>query len=337
MKRILILMLLVSSIVINAGDPARNGTTSAEQLLIPVSARGIALSGAFLTDMTGLESLYYNPAGLDRGANNEAMFSYMSYIADINVSYFAIGSRLGRFGSLAISFKSIDFGDIPVTTIDNPDGTGAEYTPSFITASLSYGKKVSEQISIGLTAKVIYESILNTSAAGAAIDFGAEYRIHNLSLGAAVKNIGTNMTYTGSDLQVRTAVPGSVIGSGSGIYQAVAEECPIPGYVEFSTAYNINITEDNHLMFGSRFRSSSTSEDQLAAGLEYSFMKTFFLRGGYDMLLDNNNKQIYGPTYGAGLIYYLADELSVTLDYAFRSVTQFTAPNHVFTVKLILD
>jgi len=337
MKKYILLALLFSFIRIYGGDPSRNGTTGGEQLLIPVSARGIALSGAFLSDITGLESLYYNPAGLDLGANNEAMFSYMSYIADINVSYFAIGSRLGSFGSLAISFKSIDFGDIPVTTVDNPDGTGSFYTPSFITAALSYGKKVSDKISIGFSAKIIYESILNSAAAGAAIDFGAQYSINNFSLGAAVKNIGTNMSYTGSDLQVKTTVPGSALGSGNGIYQAVAEESPVPGYVEFSTAYHFNVFDQNKFMAGSRYRSSSSSEDQLAFGIEYAFMNTFFIRAGYDMMLTDNAKQIYGPTLGTGINYYIADELSVSLDYAYRTVKEFANPNHVFTVKLMLE
>lgn len=336
MKKIVLLVLLFT-VIVKAGDAARSGTTAAEQLLIPVSARGISLGGAFLSEITGLESIYYNPAGLDLGINNEAMFSYMSYIADINVSYFAIGSRLGSFGSLAISFKSIDFGDIPVTTVDNPDGTGSFYTPSFITASLSYGKRVSERISLGLTAKIIYESILNSSAAGAAVDFGAEYKIKNLSIGAVIKNIGTNMEYSGSDLQVKTDIPGSAIGSGDGIYQAVAEESPIPGYVEFSTAYHFDLSEQNRIMFGSRFRSNNSSEDQLALGMEYSFMKSFFVRGGYDMQLDNNEKQVYGPAFGAGINYYIADELSISLDYAYRTVREFANPNHIFTVKLMLE
>ncbi len=99
MKKIftfLILVLVCSSIY--AGDTNRKGTTGAEELLIPVGARGIATGGAFLASLTGLESVYYNPAGLDLTPRTEAMFSYMSYFADIKVSYFAISTSLERYG-----------------------------------------------------------------------------------------------------------------------------------------------------------------------------------------------------------------------------------------------
>ena len=67
----------------------------------------------------------------------EAMFSYMSYLADINISYFAVSSVLGDLGSVALSFKTFDFGDIPVTTNDFPDGTGKTYSPQFLTIGLN--------------------------------------------------------------------------------------------------------------------------------------------------------------------------------------------------------
>ena len=38
---------------IYAGDVARKGTTGAEQLLIPVGARGIATGGAFVSNLVG--------------------------------------------------------------------------------------------------------------------------------------------------------------------------------------------------------------------------------------------------------------------------------------------
>ena len=64
-----------------AGGGKRNGTSGAEELLLPVSARGLAMGGAYLSGLTGIDAIFYNPAGLtvsDKSA--EAMFSYMSYI-----------------------------------------------------------------------------------------------------------------------------------------------------------------------------------------------------------------------------------------------------------------
>jgi len=92
---------------------------------------GIATGGAFLANITGLESIYYNPAGLDIYPQTEAMFSYVSYLADINISYFAIGTSLGDIGSIGLDLKSFDFGDIPVTNESFPDGTGETYSLHF--------------------------------------------------------------------------------------------------------------------------------------------------------------------------------------------------------------
>ena len=99
----------------------------------------------FLANITGLESIYYNPAGLDVYPQTEAMFSYVNYLADINISYFAIGTTLGDIGSIGFDLKSFDFGDIPVTTENFPDGTGETYSPSFLTIGFTVFEGINRQ------------------------------------------------------------------------------------------------------------------------------------------------------------------------------------------------
>lgn len=336
MKKLLIIFtVLVFFSSLYAGDVARKGTTGADQLLIPVGARGIATGGAMLASLTGLESVYYNPAGLARGEGAEAMFSYMSYLADINISYFAVASNLGDFGSIGLSFKTFDFGDIPVTTVEFPDGTGETYSPTFLTMGLTYSKIITDRISVGANFKLITEEIINTSATGFALDFGVQYRFsESLYLGASVKNIGTNMTYSGPDLQSRTEIPGANITDPGGIYEVVAEEFQIPSYFELSLAYNYNFNEQNNIMLASTFVNNNSFEDQLNFGLEYGFMNTFFVRGGYNMLTENTEGSVFGFTAGAGVQYDFGAEVGIVVDYAFRQVDEFPDPNHIFTVKL---
>lgn len=333
--RNLLLIFLISSVLIYAGDPSRKGTTGAEQLLIPVGAQGIATGGAFLSNVTGLEAIYYNPAGLSLYNGSEAMFSYMSYLADINVSYFAIGTNLGDLGSFAFSIKTFDFGDIPVTTFEQPDGTGATYSPSFLTAGVTYSKVITDRVAIGVNAKLISESIQSVNASGFALDFGVQYRFpSNVSIGAAVKNIGTNMRYTGADLQVKSKVPGSQPGSSLGAFEPVTEEFQIPSYFELSTAYSYDINEQNNIMVGATFRNNNSFEDQLKFGFEYGFNKNLFARAGYDMLTENMKESVFGLTLGAGVNYQIAGGVGIAFDYAFRQVKDFPSPNHIVTVKL---
>lgn len=321
--------------ITNAGDVARKGTTGADQLLIPVGARSIATGGAFLSNTTGAEAIYYNPAGLDVSGKSEAMFSYMSYLADMNISYMALGAKVGDLGSFGFSFKTIDMGNIPVTTINAPDGNGATYSPDFYIAGLTYSKVVTDRVAVGVNLKMVHEGIMNAFANGFCVDFGVQYRFpKNLSLGVAIKNIGSNMKYSGQDLQQRTEVPSANPGSPLASWEAVTEEFQLPSYFELSAAYDVNINEQNNLLLGGSFRSNNASEDNVSFGLEYSFMKVLHLRGGYNMLLENSSQSIYGLTCGAGVNYDIMEGIGVVFDYAYRDVKDFPKASHIFTVKL---
>lgn len=339
MKKIILLILTFGFLAsIYAGDVSRKGTNGAEQLLVPVGARGIATGGAFIASLTGLEAIYYNPAGLGLTQNTEAMFSYMNYIADINVSYFAVGTSLSDFGSIALSFKTFDFGDIPVTTNDFPDGTGSTYSPTFLTMGLTYSKLLTDRISIGTNLKLITESIGNTSATGFALDAGVQYKFSpNIMLGAAIKNVGANMNYGGQGLRQSTGVPGSQPGSPNATWEVVTEDFQIPSYFELSLAYAYNINEQNNLMLASTFTANNSLEDKMHFGLEYGFMNSFFVRGGYNFMMENNDESIFGLTLGAGISYTIGTDIGFSFDYAFRDVKEFPTANHIFTVKMFFE
>ena len=176
MRKLFTIILISWSVITYAGDPSRKGTTGAEELLIPVGARSIATGGAFLSNVTGLEALYYNPAGFSQTKGTEAMFSFMTYIADIKINYFAIGTNLTDLGSIALSVKTLNFGNIPVTTVDAPDGNGSTYSPGYLTAGISFAKIITDRVSVGVNAKIINETITDVSATGFALDFGVQYR-----------------------------------------------------------------------------------------------------------------------------------------------------------------
>jgi hypothetical protein len=337
MKKIILIMILIAT-SIYAGDVARKGTSGAEEVLIPVGARGIATAGAFLANVTGLESLFYNPAGLDINPQTEAMFSYVSYLADINISYFAIGTSLGDFGSIAFDLKTLDFGDIPVTTVTFPDGTGDTYSPAFVTYGLTYSKLLTDRIGIGANFKLVTENIQNAGATGFAVDAGVQYRFSSeLMIGAAVKNIGTNMQYTGDDLATRTTIPGTVPGAASGSYQILTESFLIPSSFQLSLTYAFNFDEQNNLLIAGAYTANNAYEDAANLGLEYGFMKNFFLRGGYTYLVENQDQSIYGLTFGAGIHYEIGAGVGFAFDYAYRAVQEFATANQIFTVKLMFQ
>jgi hypothetical protein len=330
----LILLVVLASTVMFAGDVARKGTTGADQLLIPVGARSVGTAGAFLSNTHGVEAIYYNPAGLAGATKSEALFGYMNYFADIKVSYLAIGFNIEDLGSFGLTYKNIDFGPIPVTTVESPDGNGSTYSPGFYTIGLTYAKTVTDRVTAGATVKLVNEGILSTSAQGVAFDFGVQYKfVGNLSLGVAIKNIGSNMKYSGTDLTVRTDVPGAAPNrQGTGIYEATVESFGLPSYFEISTAYSYAINNSNSLLIGTTFQNNNAFEDQMKFGTEYKLMNTFALRAGYDMFIQNQDENQYSLNYGGG-VEYMMDTFLINIDYAYRSMKDFDG-NHVVTLKM---
>ena len=340
MRKILILLIVFRFTVVSfAGDAARRGTSGADQLLIPVGARSIATAGAFLANTHGVEAIYYNPAGLGSMTGTEAMFDYSKYIADINISYLAVGTNLGDIGAIALSYKSIGFGDIPVTTYDNPDGTGETYSPSYVTLGLTYSKELTDRVIAGVTMKAIHEGIQNTTANGWALDFGVQYNFNkNLSLGVVVANIGDNMKYAGPDLQSRTLIPGSALGSGTGVYTPITEEFEIPSYFDLSASYKLTFDENNSLSLAAAFRNNNNLDDIVRGGAEFDFMNMLYLRAGYNYYTGNQDNYIYDYALGAGVYWEMVDGVRIKFDYAFRHVKENAlGSSNVFTLTLGLD
>ncbi|MFQ5602614.1 MAG: PorV/PorQ family protein [bacterium] len=315
-----------------AGNEARIGTTGAEQLNIPVGAQSIATAGAFISTLTGVESIYWNPAGLDRLGKSQAMVSYMNYIADINMTYIAISGSMGDLGSVALSIKTLDVGDIAETDVTNPDGTGATFSPSFLVAGLTYSKTLTDRISGGATVKFIHEGIMDLGANGFAIDFGSQYHFtNNLTLGVTLKNIGSNMRFSGGDLEQKADIAGANPTSDQGFFEAVTEKFSIPSTFQFGASYRYDIGSNNALTFAGTFVNANEAENNFRFGVEYNLNDLLYVRGGYDVATENTDESLFGFAFGAGLNYDIGG-MNLQFDYAYRDVDVFDT-NHVFTVK----
>ena len=104
--------------VLVGGDESRIGTSGGNQVLVPVGARGIALAGSERVYSSGLESVYWNPAGLARSQSPTVLASSMDLFNDMGVNYFGASGTFDKLGMLGVTVKSIDMGDIPVTTVE---------------------------------------------------------------------------------------------------------------------------------------------------------------------------------------------------------------------------
>ncbi|HEX2867177.1 MAG TPA: PorV/PorQ family protein [Ignavibacteriales bacterium] len=335
---LMLLLLLATAEIIHAGGGKRNGTGGASELLIPVGVRGIGLSGANTSTTTGIEALYWNPAGIAKTDKTaEATFSYMKYIADMGVTYGAVEANISGFGALAFSIKSLSFGDINVTTTQNPDGTGESFSPQFLTIGLSYARALSDRVSVGITGNMIMETIAQVSSTGFAFNVGIMYEnlgdLTGLSLGVAIKNLGPQMTFSGPGLY--TQATASSFERPAQLYKIEAAGFELPSQLEFGLAYRPVLDAQNSLLVATTFQNNNFSGDVYKAGAEYTFNNLLSIRGGYAYTPKSQETgNIWGFTAGAGLNYDIGGGTDIRVDYAYRQVKSSFDANHVFSVGL---
>ena len=334
---VIILLLAVSNAF--AGGGSRTGTAGANQLLIPVGPRGIAMGESNLVSASGIEALFWNPAGVSHMTNNaDVMFSYMSYIADIGVQYGAVAANFEGFGAVSFAVKSLSAGDILVTTTSNPDGTGETYSPTMIVAGASYSRMLTDAISVGLTTNFVTESLGEVTASGVAFDFGVIYQnladINGLSIAVVAKNFGTEMTFDGTGLyQVVSEPPYNV----SRYYKVQAAAFEMPFNFQLAAGYKRSFDQINALELTGIYMNNNFSPDEYKFGAEYGYNKMFFLRAGYQFASNagdsfDESNYLYGFTAGAGFLYNV-EGFSVKVDYAYR-YAQFFDGNNVFALTL---
>ncbi len=332
MKKILLLLIVI---IFSTLSHAQNGTAGAQELLLPVGAKSLAMQNSFVAGISGIEAIYYNPAGLASNVNDiDAMFTYMNFIADINLSYAAAAANLGEGGTLALNLKTIDLGDIPVTTTQQPYGTGENFSPTLMVAGLSYGKNISDNISLGIGVNIIHEKIIETSATGVSFDLGFQYHnigIEGLMFGGVVKNLGPNMKFDGPEL-LRTAVDTTTRRENQ-LYKIESDAFELPLQFDFGLAYENQFENVYSYVATFSFSSSSYFENEIKFAGEFSYDNMFFVRGGYFFNSQNVNddRTIFGPSFGAGI--NLKTIFNISVDYAYRVSSRFNS-NQMFTVKI---
>jgi hypothetical protein len=340
LSRISVLALLVVAAtgVVFADSGNRTGTGGATELLIPVGAKDLGMGGSTVATTTGINALFWNPAGITRADQSvSVLFSHMSYIADIGVEYGAVSTNFPDFGTVALSIKALSVGDIPITTTTDPDGESQQtYSPQLFVAGLSYARQLSERISVGITTSLISEHLGEVSATGVAFSAGVMYQhlaeIQGLSLGVAVKNIGPQMQFGGSGLNQFASV--STLNRTPGYLQLQAAPFQLPSSMEIGLGYKASIDEHNVVQLTGAFQNNNYSEDVYSIGGEYSYDKTFFVRAGdsFAPTTPDNSDYIYGVTFGVGIQYPVGDT-NLSVDYAYRS-TKFFSGNNVITIML---
>jgi len=333
---ILIVALFVGTQDVFAGG-RKMGTAGAVELLIPMGARNVGMGGANVANIRGVESMYWNPAGMALLPNTETNFSYMKYFADMNVSYFAVGSKVGQLGVLGFSLQALDIGDIPVTTLENPEGTGEVVKPNFLTIATTFSKAFTDRINFGMNAKLISEKIGNMSATAIAFDFGLQYLSPiGIDFGVVMRNYGSKIRFDGTGVEFDSPIPYANPNATTRKTKLDMASHELPASMVMGIAYRYNFAEEHTLNATGVYNNNNFTLDQINTGLEYGYKDMFFLRTGYTTPLypsdypENAKDYQFGLTFGFGM-HFMVGGSTIMFDYAYRDMDIFDA-NQYFSL-----
>ncbi|NIT57509.1 MAG: PorV/PorQ family protein, partial [Aliifodinibius sp.] len=148
---VIVIILLSTSLVFSQDELSKVGTGMAQFLKLAVGGRGAALGDAYAAAANDVTALYWNPAGIQQIPNYAFGLSRYQLFADINLNFAGLVVPLGSNSRLGIHLIYLGSGDIEITTIEDPNGTGEFYNTSNTSVGLTFTRRLTERFSLGVT------------------------------------------------------------------------------------------------------------------------------------------------------------------------------------------
>jgi len=345
-------------LITGASDFNHVGNRSAEFLSIGVSARAIALGGAYSAMADDITALYWNPAGLGFLEGSEVFFTVVNMPLDGTLSYVGGGSSvLDGNAAVGAFIEVLNWGDLEVNTVDQPNGSGLFWGSFSFAGGVTWAQNFSDRFSAGVTVKGLHESIYDVAGSAFAFDFGSNYhttfRDRNVRLAFVVQNLGTSLMLQGSRLNI--SVPpqdpyeeGSPLEDRNAEYRTTA--FGVPNAFKAALSYDLipKSWEAGHSwLVAGEFAQPNNQDATVSLGTEYNVRlgdegSTTMVsgRGGWYIQqdeLDLGNSPdgadiLRGLSLGGGFTYDFTD-FAGTFDYAFRDKGRLGS-EHYFSVKV---
>jgi hypothetical protein len=292
--------------LIGQDDKNRTITTAVPFLSITPDARAAGFGDAGVATSPDANSAYWNSAKLAFTEERAGMaLSYTPWLAkiinDMYIVYLSGYYKISREQTVAVSMKYFDMGDVDLTTINGePNG---RFNPRDFAFDVTYSRLLTENLSIGGAIRYIHSNLTGSGGStqdarpgkSVAVDMGVYYtkdllsKNSNLSLGAAITNIGAKISY--SDDGSKDFIPANLRIGGA----FKTEVSPLNSFtfiIDFNKLLVPSPTEgsrDKTLLsgvFGSfgdaRYGfSEELREIMISTGVEYWYNQTFAGRVGY--------------------------------------------------------
>jgi len=270
---VVILMVILALLLPRMVYAEGKGTTGAQFLKLPVGPRPAALGGAFCGVADDTNAIWWNPAGLGFIEGGELTAMHNIWFEEINYEYLGCLYNLKDLGTLGGSVIYLHMDEM--SKLDWEGNKIGTFTARDLATTLSYGRRLTNNISLGSNLKYIHQENEDHKAQGLALDLGGLMRLNrNLTLGTGIQNIRLSEKITfikeGDELPLLVKVGGS--------YRALNEDLLL--------ALDLNIPSDN-------------PKTSMNAGVEYWIKDLIAARIGYKSVSDLGSSSHF--TYGFGL------------------------------------
>lgn len=321
-----ILLFLLGNQSFYSQNVSRTGTTAASFLEIGVGAPANGMGGAFVGLVNDASALYWNVGGIATLNQYEVILVHTNWIADTRFDYAGLIIPLGDLGNFGLSFTSLSMDDMKVRTVEQPEGTGENFSAGDIAVGISFARHLTDRFSVGITAKYIKQTIWHMNASAFAIDAGTLFRtdlLGGMTIGAVISNFGTPMRLEGRDSRYFFRIDETKQGSNERIPVNIElDSWDLPLYFQIGVSTPAFQYDKYRLTLSADALVPNNNYQSLNVGAEFLFMDFFSIRGGYNSLFlkrDYQKNSEGGLSFGAGVnSNMLLSTAVVNFDYAYR-------------------
>jgi len=263
--------------------------------------------------------MYWNPAGLAKISRQSVYGTYTSLYAGIQHGYVAYGMQIGRSDYFGVHITYLNSGEMEVTTLEFPEGTGEFFSVSDLAIGVSYARKLTDRLSVGGTAKLINETIWREKASTFGFDIGSQFDtgILGIKLGMAITNFSTTFKFDGPDLNIDVDTDPNYEGNPETEARLNTEEWSLPlvfrmGILVDLLGPNSEIAKNPNHRISFSFDANDPLDHYLRfnTGLEYAYNELLAFRMGYHLNYDET-------TFSAGIGLNLdINSMPLNIDYA---------------------
>lgn len=286
-------ILILSSVLLYVSSSW--AATGGDVLRAPLSARIVAMGGAYAAVVKDIQALACNPAGLMHIQNMQVTLMHNIGIID-DTEYLAWGGPIKAGGSLG---AGVLYRHLP--DIDNTGDEDSALAVSDMVVIIGYARafradpNASANLGAGLNLKWLRSILGEYTATTMAVDFGVWWRpnaFKDFQLGLALQNLGGSLKY----LEAEEALPLNFkLGTAYHLLKATPHQLTMTA--------DVNIPRETEWL-------------RAGVGAEYWFNNLIALRLGYQY----QNESLASVVQGGVGVRYAAGNINIQLDYAFKPV-----------------